>query len=153
VTEAVKRQFKAEQDAWALGIARLELLGLRLDELAKDRAAQPPRWQAHYDYTRAVLKLHLAYMQEYNLAVGNVITETMPDLDVKLGHDSYALVPLETAKMKSKRAVKQLAAEAEALFEKLAAERKGTPWAVQARWDRAVPLGLAWQPATKGMRP
>ena len=148
VTEALKKQLKAEQDAWALGIARLEVRILRLDELSKDRAAQ------HYDYARAVLKTRLAYMQEYNLAIGNVITETLPELDAKLGHDAYALVWVETAKMKSKRAVKQLATEAAELFEKLASERKGTPWAIQARQERAVPLGLSWQPvATKGPRP
>ncbi|MBN9120335.1 MAG: hypothetical protein J0I06_14455 [Planctomycetes bacterium] len=151
VTEALKRQLKGEQDAWAIGIARLEVLNLRLDELAKERAAQPPRWQAHYDYARAVLKSRLAYMQEYDLAIGNVITETLPELDAKLGHDAFALVPIETAKMKSKKAVKQLASDAAALFAQLAAERKGTPWAVQARRDMAVPLGLSWQPtATKG---
>jgi hypothetical protein len=151
VTEATKRQFKNDQDAWALGIARLELLNGRLDDLLKERAAQPPRWQAHYDYARAVLKVRLAYMQEYNLAVGNVLTETLPELDPKLEHDAYALVPLATAQMKSKKAVKQLATEAAELFAKLATERKGTPWAVQARRDAAVPLGLTWQPtATKG---
>jgi hypothetical protein len=32
VTEALKRQLKNDQDAWALGIARLELLNGRLDE-------------------------------------------------------------------------------------------------------------------------
>ncbi len=151
VTEALKTQLKAEQDAWAIGVAKLELLSVRLDDLVKDRAAQPPRWQAHYDYARAVLKSRLAYMQEYNLAVGNVLTATLPEVDPKLGHDAYTLTPIETAKMKSKKAVKQLAADAEELFEKLAVERKGTPWAVQARRDRAVPLGLSWLPtATKG---
>jgi hypothetical protein len=151
VSEDVKKQLKTELDAWAIGIARLELHSNKLDDLAKDRAAEPPRWQAHYDYARAVLKVRMAYMQEYDLAIGNVITETLPELDAKLGHDAYALVSLETAKMKSKKAVKQLAADAAELFEKLATERKGTPWAVQARWDRLVPLGLSWRPvATKG---
>jgi hypothetical protein len=26
---------------------------------------------------------------------------------------------------------------------------KGTPWAIQARKDKALSLGLAWQPASK----
>jgi hypothetical protein len=154
VTEDLKRQLKLELEAWAIGIAKLEVLNLKLDDLAKERAKQPPRWRAHYDYARAVVLNRLAYMQEYNLALGNVITEVLPELDAKLGHDSYVLVPLATENMKSKKPVKQLASEAAELFTKLAVERKGTPWAVQARRDRAVPLGLTWQPlASKGMKP
>jgi hypothetical protein len=147
VTNGLKGAVKTEQGTLAVGIAKLELLNQRLDALVKDREAQPPRWQANYDYARAVVKARLAYMNEYDLMLGNVQTETLPERDAK--QDSYRLVSTETAKMKSKKDVKQLATDAGEIFDKLIADRKGTPWALQAKRDKAVALGLAWQPASK----
>ncbi len=146
VTDALKKEIKNEQNAWAIGIANLEVLNERLDAQAKDRATQPKRWQAQYDYARAVIKSRLAYMNEYNLMLGNVLTETLPTLDKKHLEDGYKLVTTETGKMKSKKDIKQLAGDASELFEKISAERKGTPWGDQARRDKLVPLGLSWQP-------
>jgi hypothetical protein len=146
VTANLKRDVKNEQGTLAIGIAKLELLNQRLDDLAKERNAQPLRWQANYDYARAAVKTRLAYMNEYDLMLGNVQTETLPELDAKLRQDSYKLVSTETAKMKSKKDIKQLATDAGEIFDKLIADRKGTPWAIQAKRDKAFALGLAWQP-------
>ncbi|MCE9560519.1 MAG: caspase family protein [Planctomycetes bacterium] len=146
ITVALKKQIKNEQNVWAFAIARLETVNDKLDALGKERNAQPKRWQAHYDYARAIIKARLAYMNECDLMLGNVLTETLPELNAKLGQTSYKLVSTETAKMKSKKEVKQLAAEAMDIFEKLIAERKGTPWAIQADRDMSFALGLAWQP-------
>ena len=136
----------SSRSTWATGIANFDLLNERLDSLAKQRDAQPLRWQAHYDYARAVVKSRLAYMNEYNLMLGNVLTETLPELDGKLRQDGYKLVAIETAKMKSKKDIKQLGADAMEIFDKLIAERKGTPWAIQAKRESAVELGMSWQP-------
>ncbi|MBA4189825.1 MAG: hypothetical protein C0467_17725 [Planctomycetaceae bacterium] len=145
VTNNLKRDIKNDQNTWAVGVATLEFHNDRLDSLLKERDAQPKRWQAHFDYTRAVVKSRLAYLNEYNLMLGNVLTETLPARNPKTREDGYRLVTTETARMKSKKDVKQLATEANDLFERIALERKGTPWADQARRDRLVPLGMAWQ--------
>jgi hypothetical protein len=149
VTAGLKNQIKAEQNTWAIGIAKFDLLNQRLDGLVKERDTQPPRWQAHFDYARAVVKTRLAYMNEFDLMLGNVMTETLPELDAKLNHDAYKLVSTETAKMKSKKDVKQLATDAAELFDKLMAERKDTPWALQAKRDSTVALGLMWLPYSR----
>jgi hypothetical protein len=142
----LKKKIKNEQNVWAFAIARLETVNEKLDSIGKERDSQPKRWQANYDYARAIVKSRLAYMNECDLMLGNVLTETLPELNAKLGQTSYKLVSTETAKMKSKKEVKQLAAESMEIFEKLSAERKGTPWAVQADRDMAASLGLAWLP-------
>ncbi|WP_439620578.1 hypothetical protein [Gemmata sp.] len=146
VSNTLKRDIKGDQNTLAVGIAALEAHNDRLDALQKDRAAQPKRWQAHFDYARAVVKSRLAYLNEYNLMLGNVLTETLPARDAKAREDGYRLASTDTAKMKSKKDVKQLAAEAAELFDRIAAERRGTPWGDQARRDRLVPYGMAWHP-------
>jgi hypothetical protein len=148
VDDRLKKSIKDEQDFWAIGVAELDDLNNQLDMIAGMRDGQPKRWQAHYDYARAVLKARLAFMNEYNKILGDVLTETLPPRDEKLGQDRYKLVSAE--KMKSKREIQAIAAEAKEAYEKLIAEHKGTPWAIQAKRDKAFALGLAWQPASAG---
>jgi hypothetical protein len=124
----------------------LEAFNDRLDSQMKERALQPKRWQAHYDYARALVKSRLAYLNEYNKMLGDILTETLPSLDEKQKQDGYRLVSTETAKMKSKKDIKQLATEATELYDQIIAERQGTPWADQARRDRLTPMGMAWHP-------
>ncbi len=148
VNDKLKKDIKDEQDFWAAGIAELELLNLEIDSIEPMRAEQSKRWQANYDYARAVLKARLAFMNEYNKALGDVLTETLPPLDMKLGQDSYKLASSE--KMKSKRDIQKLAEEARELLTRIVAEHKGTPWAIQAKRDKTLSLGLTWQPISSG---
>ena len=69
------------------------------------RADQNKHWQANYDYARAMLKARLAFMNEYNKLLGDVLTETLPTLEAK--QDSYRLASSE--KMKSKKEIVKLA--------------------------------------------
>ncbi len=148
VNDALKTEIKKEQDFWAIGVAELELINAELDSLAAGRDSQQKRWQAHYDYARATIKARLAFMNEYNKLMGNVLTETLPALDPKLGQDTYKLTSLD--KMKSGKDVIAIANEAKELYNKLITEHKGTPWAIQAKRDKAFSLGLAWQPLSSG---
>lgn len=141
--DAVKKEVLKEQDAPAGAITRLERAAERLAQVEDQRASQPKRWQAHYDYAVAQTKARIAFLQEYNLALGNIRTEVLPPRDPKLGHDGYKLVA--AAGMKE-RGARKLAEEAQEVFDRMAADYKGTPWGVQARRDRAQSLGLAWQP-------
>jgi hypothetical protein len=147
VNDALKKRIKAEQEFFAVGIAKLELQNIALDEVAGMMTAQPKRWQANFEYARAVLKARLAYMHEYNKLLGDVLTETLPALDPKLGQNAYKLTSSE--KMKSKGEAKKLAEEAQDAYARLVTEHKSTPWAIQAKRDKAFSLGLAWQPISK----
>jgi hypothetical protein len=151
VDDALKTKIKDEQEFWAVGIAELELLNDELDKVKPLKEGEPRRWQAHYEYARAVLKARLAYMNEYNKLMGDVLTGTLPTLDPKLNQDSYRLASSE--KMKSKRDVQKLAEEAKEAYLTLITEFKGTPWAIQAKRDKAFSLGLSWQPASSGKEP
>lgn len=143
-SDAVKKQILQEQEFPAKVIPRLEILIAELKEIAPLKADEPKRWQAHYDYALGQAKARLAFMQEYNLLLGNIRTDSLPELDPKKGHDGYKLVTAET--MKSKKDVQTLADEAREHFTTVITAYKGTPWAVQAKRDRAFALGLAWQP-------
>ena len=150
VSDQEKARIKSEQEFWAFGIAELELLNEELDKVKSLKDGEPKRWQAHYEYARAVLKARLAYMNEYNKLMGDVHTGNLPALDEKAKpkQDSYVLVSSE--KMKSNKDVQAIAEEAKEAYETLITEFKGTPWAVQAKRDKSFALGLAWQPTSSG---
>ncbi len=148
VNDKLKKEIKEEQEFWAIGIAELELLNDDLDKVGALKDAEPKRWQAHYEYARAVLKTRLAYMNEFNKLMGDVLTETLPAIDKKLDQDGYKLTSSE--KMKSKRDVQKIADEAQEAYAKLVTEHKGTPWAIQAKREKSFALGLVWQPVSSG---
>jgi hypothetical protein len=142
--DAVKKEVTAEQAYPAQAAERLRVQVLNLLEAVEPmRADQPMRWQAHFDYALAQTKARIAFLQEYNLALGNIKTEVLPPRDPKRGHDGYKLVSNATMKA---RDAKKLAEEAREVFDRIVAEFPGTPWAVQAKRDRGLNLGLAWQP-------
>jgi hypothetical protein len=144
ITETIKKTINKGLEAYAIGIAKLELINIELDNVATLKASETKRWQAHYEYARAVVKSRLAYLNEYNKLMGNVRTETLPSLDAKLGQNSYKLASSE--KMKSNKDIQKLAEEAQEAYGKLIAEHRGTPWAIQAKRDRSFSLGLVWLP-------
>ena len=146
-SEAVKKEILAEQLFPARGISKLERALVLLEAVAGMREAEPKRWQANYDYALAQTKARLAWMHEYNLALGNIRTEVLPPLDEKKGQDGYRLI--STEKMKVKKEAKY-AEEAKELYQKIIADFKGSPWAILAKRDRMLSLGLAWQPTSSG---
>ncbi len=146
VDDRLKKEVSREQDYLAIAIPRVEQILFRLEAFEPMRAAQPKRWQAHYDYAAAQAKARLAYLHEYNLALGNIRTEVLPARDMKL-HDGYKLI--QTPNMKVKKE-KQHLTEAHEIFDAMITSYRGTPWAIVAKRDRALSLGLAWQPFKKG---
>jgi hypothetical protein len=144
ITDALKREIKKELDGWGIGIAKLEEADRTLDQVARLKNDQPKRWQAHYDYARAVLKARLAFMNEYDKLLGDVLTETLPPLEKSLKQDGYRLVPSE--KLKSKKDVQKIAEEAQEAYAAVIADYKQTPWAIVAEFEKRIPIGLVWQP-------
>jgi hypothetical protein len=144
VSEAIKKEVAKEQEFPGLAGAKLEQAISLLEAVEALRATETKRWQAHYDYALAQCKIRYAYLQEFNLALGNIRTEVLPPLDPKKGQDGYKLVPSD--RMKSSKKEQGYAKEGKEAFEKMIVDYKGTPWAVQAKRDRGLSLGLVWQP-------
>ena len=101
-------------------------------------------WRVNFQYAVAQLKARLAFMSEYNLALGSIRTDSLPKVDAKQGSAGFILVSSD--KMKSKKDVKDLADSARDLFTKIAEDHKGTPWEVLAKRARVESLGLEWKP-------
>lgn len=144
--EALKKQILREQMTPARIELDLETALTAAEKVADQLPAEKSKyWRVTYQYAVAQLKARLAFMSEYNLALGNIRTDTLPTPDPKKGEARLVLV--STEKMKSKKEVKELAEEARELFGQIAAEHKGTPWAVQAKRHQVIALGLEWKPS------
>ena len=120
-----------------------------LDELVKELQPmmaeldkeESKAWKASYLYALAQAKSRLSYLHEANLALGNILTDSIPEqLDKANG---LQLVSVE--KMKSKKEFRKFADEAKEIYDKLALENKGTPWEVLAKRARVESLGLEWK--------
>ena len=147
VTAAFKDEVKAYQVFPATGILKLETALGELQSVGELRAKEPKRWRAHYDYALAQCLARVVFLNEYDLALGYILREELPDLDAKKGQDGWRMVPSD--KMLSKREVKAMAEAARAAFEKITVDHKGTPWAALAARELAAPPGLKWEATAK----
>jgi hypothetical protein len=147
--DAVKKMILARQELPARAILELEGRVTAMEKLAGELDQEPSKyWRATFEYALAQAKARLAFMHEYNFALGNIRTDSLPKTDEGKSQVGLQLVSVE--KMKSKKDVKEIADAARELFAKIEKEHKGTPWAVQAKRDKAAALGLEWQPYTRG---
>jgi hypothetical protein len=111
-----------------------------LDRVFDQREKQPKRWQVHYDYVLAQVKLRICYANQYNLALANVRGGKLPDL--KDGQNGYRLTAETTLDKNTPSNYKDLFSEARKALTDLAKEHANTPWALLAKTDKAVAIGL-----------
>jgi hypothetical protein len=97
------------------------------------------RWQANYDYILARLEAQIAYLYEYNSALGEMRKE-LPER----GPNGWRLA--SQSKQTGDAAGRKLGTESRKLLDKLAKDNPGTPWEIVAKRDRLTNLGLKWQP-------
>ncbi|HEY1190768.1 MAG TPA: hypothetical protein VGE74_24270 [Gemmata sp.] len=142
VTEKTKKAISDAQLPLAEALLKLENELDALQTAAPHREKETKRWQAHYDYTLAEVRLRLVVLNEYNLLLARVRTETLPDLAP--GVPGWRLVSGE--KLTSRREIRDLYETAQAGFTKVAADYKGTPWEALAKRSRATAPGLRWVP-------
>jgi Caspase domain len=142
VTDKMKKAVLDAQAPLAIAITKLEGELENLTRVGNLRDKEPKRWRAHYDYALGQVRLRLAVLNEYNLNLGHVRTETLPQLPP--GATGWRLI--HSDKMQSKQPVKDLAADAAAAFEAVVADHKGTPWEVLAKRALLTPPGLKWEP-------
>ncbi|HVK15613.1 MAG TPA: caspase family protein [Fimbriiglobus sp.] len=144
-SDAVKKLIIAEQETPALIGLELKSRVQAMEPLLEQLDKEPSKyWQATFLYALAQAKARLAFIEEYNYALGNIRTDSLPQKDEKKGHVGLQLVSVE--KMKSKKEIKEIADSSKELFARVVKEHQGTPWAVQAKRDGAVALGLEWRP-------
>ena len=141
-TDKYKALVFKTQDVIAVAVAELEGELDALVDLAPRRADEPRRWQAHYDYALAQTRRRLVFLHEYNKALGDIRTETMPDLP----ENSPGWTLVATEKLHTSKHVKDVLSEATNGFRSLADDCKGTPWEGLATPALAVPPGLRWEP-------
>ena len=127
----------------------LMMLGLTealdaLKKLDEKKDEESKRWQANYDFVLARLEAQVAYLYEYQSALGQMRKE-LPAHDPKI-HGGWKLA--STIKLQGDSAGKKLAKESNGILEKLAKAVPGSPWEVMAKREKFTALGLEWQ-ATK----
>jgi S1-C subfamily serine protease len=126
-------------------VIRAKLAGAQeeLKDVAADRVKETSvAWKGHYDFVLARVTGFLAYVDEYNYMLAQLRKEP-PPRDPKI-HRGWRMVPDE--KLSSGSDARKLAAEAKALWEKMAKDFKGTRWEERAELARKIPLGLKWEP-------
>lgn len=142
VNDAYKNTIKTAQDPLAVATSNLELELKALEEARKYRDKETRRWQAHYDYVLGQVQLRLAAMNEYNMALGNIRTEQLPELPE--GATGWRLRASDS--MLNRKDVQELAEAARKTLREAAAANKGTPWEVLAKKALSTPTGLKWEP-------
>jgi photosystem II stability/assembly factor-like uncharacterized protein len=118
-----------------------------LDDLKKVgsmRDGEVKRWRADYDFVLARVELELAWLNEYQFALGELRREERPPLDPK-EQTGWRLEPAEVSR--GDAAARKMSAEAVKLLRKVAEDYPATPWAWFAKRDAAAPLGLTWKAA------
>ncbi|MBA4189094.1 MAG: hypothetical protein C0467_13935 [Planctomycetaceae bacterium] len=145
INDKTRREVSKTQDFVALLVAELELQVELLVDLGRLRADEPRRWQAHYDYTLAQLRRRLVLVHEYNKALSDVRTDSMPDLPE--GALGWKLVSAE--KLHSRLDVKKILEQSTDGFRTLATDCKGTPWEYLANRALLSHPGLTWEPILK----
>jgi hypothetical protein len=140
-----EREFRGrilmQQHNVARVLARLEEAREELAKAASERARESRRWQAHHDYVAAYLQLQLAFLYEYQSALG-ALRKELPPHDPKM-HTRWVLSPRPA--LAGDYEGKKHARDAARRLDQILRERAGTPWEVLARRAKELPLGLEWK--------
>ncbi|HKA06816.1 MAG TPA: hypothetical protein VKD71_06125, partial [Gemmataceae bacterium] len=112
----------------------------KLEAMSDQKEKQPKRWQVHYDYIVAQLKLRICYVNQYNLALANVRSGKLPDLAE--GQNGYRLTAETTLDKNTPPNYKEMFNDARKSLAELSKENPNTPWALLAKSDRTVAIGL-----------
>jgi len=138
-----KAKFLAEQKEPGLMIFELEkALGIMktvADERAKEKSK---RWQANFDYTMARLEARLVYLFEYSYALGQIRSESLPELQA--GQTGWRVGSRKKIQVPEPKA-KQLAKDVSKIWKKIEDDYPGTPWELLARRESLIAIGLEWR--------
>ena len=110
---------------------------------SKKESEKSKRWLAMYDYATAQVKARYAYIYEYNLAMGNVKTDKLPELAGN--QKGWKLSSVK--KMVSPKEIRDVAEAAKEGFNEIVTNYPNTPWAVMAKVQKNMAYGLKWEAA------
>lgn len=141
-----KEAMKAVQLTVAARTLDLEELSDLLDGVTdrQRKAEGSKRWRATHQFLFAAVEQEIAALNEYNLALGRVLTETVEPPTVDAATNALKLEP--AAKMTSNKRVREQAKAAQDEFARVIEAHPDTPWAALAETARDRPLGLTWVP-------
>jgi hypothetical protein len=145
-SDKAKEELKKVQEIPARVEAILQDHLEELEAMADLKDKQPKRWQVHYDYVVAQVKLRLCYANQYNLALANVRGGKVPDLNP--GDTGYRLMAQTTLDKNTGANYKDMYAEAKKALAEIGKQHPNTPWALLAKSDRSVAIGLRLTSAT-----
>jgi hypothetical protein len=138
-----KAAFLDRQKEPAELIFKLEGALGQMKSVAEEREKETSkRWQANFDYALARLESRLVYLLEYNYLVAGIRADRLPDLEA--GQSGWRVGTSKKIKINEAKA-KALVKEIGKLYKKIEAEYPDTPWAILARRENLVALGLEWR--------
>ncbi len=142
----LKKQIENTQKN-AVGQAFFDLAKVaeELEERADARAKETLYWQANYDYVLARLYARQARILEYNVMLGKIRRDDLPQLNPQL-HKGWRLVGKDQL---SDKDAKECADKARKYYKRLLEEHKDTPWELIAKAEVSTKWGLDWVPLGK----
>lgn len=139
----LKKQIETiQKDKVGEAYFQLSKISEDLEERKEQRDKEGLYWQANYDYILARLYARQARILEYNVMLGKIRRDDLPELNPQL-HKGWRLIAKE--KLSDKDA-KEAAAKSQGMYKRLAEEHKGTPWELIARKEGSAHCGLEWVP-------
>ena len=148
--DAAKNELKNIQAVPAMVEAILTEQHDELEKVAPMRDAQPKRWQVNFDYVLAQVKFRICYVNQYNLALANVRSGKLPDLSKD--QNGYRLTAETTLAKNTGPDYKLKFEEAKKVLSDIVKNHPHTPWALLAKSDRTVAIGLKLTPTALGTR-
>jgi hypothetical protein len=139
-----KAKFLMEQKDPALATLVLEELLADAKKLAENREEEKSkRWQAHFDLSLARLQSRLVYIYEYNNLLALIRSDSLPTLEPV--HTGWRVNTSNKLQIKEP-SVKEMAKQVGKTWDRMSKEYANTPWAVIAKRERNVAMGLQWVP-------
>jgi Caspase domain len=142
----LKERVRRDQKTVAKVIGELMDESDALKAVADNRKEETKRWQATYDYVVARMDAQIAYLNEYQAVLGQILKGLAPpDPNLYNGWRLASQYDPQTGDSTSKK----LATESRKKLDKIIAAYPNTPWAIMAKRDRTSGLGLEWQPVKR----
>jgi len=139
----LKAQVHKDQKTVAKVIGELMDQSDALKAVEEHRKSETKRWQASYDYLVARVDAQIAYLNEYQAVLGQILKGLAPP-DPKL-YQGWRLAS-QYDPQSGDSVAKKLGSESRKKLDKIIKAYPNTPWAIMARRDKASGLGLEWQP-------
>jgi Protein kinase domain len=140
-----KKQFLSEQMEPALAILDLEEMLSDMKKLDRDRENEPnKRWLAHFDMAQARLMSRLIYMNEYDNLIARIRADSLPRLDERI-HLGWRVSASDRVQIREVK-VQTMARDVAKLWTRMEKEYPMTPWAIIAKREKNMAMGMTWLP-------